>query len=228
MPIVTESAMHEKQEWDLQWQRLDRESKFLGRFLRFCRVTMVAKEVASQIEKHFPEQGTFVEGGCGTSEDSCMVQPKKRTLIGMDFSQQALGIARKTGGLNEFLCGDLSRIPLGKNSIDGIWNVGVMEHFPAPALRNILTECSRVIKPGGKCIFLWPWALGPSTIILWGINWLRRKILGKQEDLYITEHSRVWSARHAMSLVKPFFGKCRVRYSWGTGLVFLIVIAEKS
>src|SRR5207237_7780566 len=54
------------------------------------------------------------------------------------------------------ICGDIFRLPFLDNSVDGIWNVGVMEHFTRPEIDAILRECHRVLRPGAHLILLWP------------------------------------------------------------------------
>ncbi len=52
--------------------------------------------------------------------------------------------------------GDMYRLPFADGSLDGIWNLGVMEHFTEPELDAVLEEFCRVLKPGGRCLLLWP------------------------------------------------------------------------
>ena len=51
------------------------------------------------------------------------------------------------------------------NSIDGIWNLGVMEHFYKKDILKILAEFRRVLKKDSYCILLWPAVYGPVNFL---------------------------------------------------------------
>jgi SAM-dependent methyltransferase len=69
------------------------------------------------------------------------------------------------------ICGDVFALPFADNSVDGIWNVGVMEHFTHDQIDRILTEFHRVLKPGARVILLWPAAFSPPQRILRVLEW---------------------------------------------------------
>ena len=75
------------------------------------------------------------------------------------------------------VCGDIFCLPFQSDAIDGIWNVGVMEHFTHDQIDAILREFRRVLKPGSRVVLLWPAKFSIPQRILrvceWFIN-LRR------------------------------------------------------
>jgi SAM-dependent methyltransferase len=56
------------------------------------------------------------------------------------------------------VCGDIFRLPFRDASVDGLWNVGVMEHFTHDHIDQIMREFHRILKHGGRIILLWPGA----------------------------------------------------------------------
>lgn len=56
------------------------------------------------------------------------------------------------------VCGDIFRLPFRESSVDGIWNVGVMEHFTHEQIDQIMREFHRVLRHGSRVILLWPGA----------------------------------------------------------------------
>lgn len=107
-----------------------------------------------------------MECGCGTGETSSRIHKDRFTCIGLDFSSKAILRSKRAGVLfNHYIQGDLTKLPVRSESIDGIWNVGVMEHFSQEELFQIFQEFYRVLKPGGCCVLFWPWVLAPSHVI---------------------------------------------------------------
>jgi ubiquinone/menaquinone biosynthesis C-methylase UbiE len=68
-------------------------------------------------------------------------------------------------------CGDIFSLPFQNNSLDGIWNVGVMEHFTHDQIDAILREFRRVLKPGGRIVLLWPATFSIPQRILRVLEW---------------------------------------------------------
>ena len=90
--------------------------------------------------------------GCGAGLDSVLVSPLAGSVLGLDFSEEMLGVARKTAGSLgctnvQFALGDAESIPAETASIDvamvnGIFNLN-------PERSAIFAELARVIRPGG-------------------------------------------------------------------------------
>ncbi len=56
------------------------------------------------------------------------------------------------------IIGDIQKLPLMSNSIDGVIARGVLEHVPAPP--NVAKEIFRILKPGGKVFSSIPFMQG--------------------------------------------------------------------
>ena len=51
---------------------------------------------------------------------------------------------------------DNFRLPFGDGRVDGLWNVGVMEHFLHDRIDAMMREFHRVLAPGAPVLLLWP------------------------------------------------------------------------
>jgi len=93
-----------------------------------------------------------------------------RFLIGVDWSHEALTRAARVPQIRECLRADIRGLPWDDHSVDGIWNLGVMEHFDEPDQRAILREFHRVLVPGGHLLLWWPppWALDYCLLFPFG------------------------------------------------------------
>lgn len=139
--------------------------------------------------RYFPLKGTFLELGSGTSEASIRISKQNRMLGAVDFSSYALSRAKKIPLIDFCLQADILSLPLKNASIDGIWNVGVMEHFTQDELVKILQEFNRVLRKDGCCVLFWPWVLAPSHLIFNAYE----RILGK-----IGIHKQVFPKTYSM------------------------------
>lgn len=103
----------------------------------------------------------ILEVGFGTGH--CVVElanavgPEGR-VFGLDLSQQMLdkavkncqdaGVAERT----ELSLGDAAHLPYADESLDGIFTSFTLELFDTPEIPDVLAECRRVLKPGGRLV----------------------------------------------------------------------------
>ncbi len=153
----------EANEWDAHWSRLQ-HSRMIGKLFSAYRRHIRARCVASYINRYFPAHGLFAECGCGSGETSCRLS-SKRTAIAVDFSEIALRQALRFPCMHAGVLADLRELPFRDQSLDGLWNLGVMEHFSADEQLQILREFHRVLKPGGRMLLWWPPPYGLDHLV---------------------------------------------------------------
>lgn len=99
-------------------------------------------------------QGRVLEIGSATGEFLAELRRAGRAdLVGIEFSDQAAAIARRRHGL-DVRTGDLLDARLPANHFDVVVMRHVLEHVADPAAT--LAEVTRVLRPGGHCIFSIP------------------------------------------------------------------------
>ena len=155
----------ELEDWSHHWASENQEL-VSQRFFSFYRKAVFARTVAHFIEKYFPRHGLLVEAGCGTSESSIRIAKHGggRVLVAVDIVPSV--VARAHPVMDERLCGDVFRLPFRDQSIDGIWNVGVMEHFTHDRIDDMMREFRRVLRPAAPLLLLWPGTTSPPQRIL--------------------------------------------------------------
>jgi SAM-dependent methyltransferase len=141
--------------WTEHWSG-DRQQSVSQRFFSFYRKAVFARAVAHFVDRYLARQGLLVEAGSGTSETSMLIAKGDgaRTLAAVDLIRPVL--ERCHAVMDVRICGDIFALPFQNESIDGIWNVGVMEHFTHTQIDAIMREFRRVLKPGGRVVLLWP------------------------------------------------------------------------
>jgi SAM-dependent methyltransferase len=145
----------EAEAWGDHWSQ-DKQSSLPQRFFSFYRKAVFARTVAYFLDGSFAEEGVFLEAGSGTAETSQRVNKRggRRILIALDLIGEVLKHCHPI--MDVRIQGDIFRLPFRDSSLDGVWNVGVMEHFTWDQIDEILCEFHRILKPGAPVILLWP------------------------------------------------------------------------
>lgn len=154
-PSGRTSVQGDQDAWSDHWSS-EKQASFVQRFFSWYRKAVFARTVAYFIGRYFPAQGVFVEAGSGTSETSIRVNKRGGAcaLVALDLIIPVLESCNPV--MDVRVGGDIFRLPFADDSVDGIWNVGVMEHFTHDQIDAILRELHRVMRQGARVILLWP------------------------------------------------------------------------
>jgi SAM-dependent methyltransferase len=87
-----------------------------------------------------------VDLGCGSGRALLWNRDCGAAAVGIDISPFFSMDARRDVDL---LLGDLRRLPFADGTFSKAWSLDVLEHLSPDALRAMLTEAGRVLKPGG-------------------------------------------------------------------------------
>ena len=85
------------------------------------------------------------------------VGPKGK-VFGLDLSDQMAKLAKenlaKAGLLDraKVRCGDATQLPYAASSMDGVFMSFTLELFDTPEIPKVLSECQRVLRPGGRIV----------------------------------------------------------------------------
>ncbi|MEO8587299.1 MAG: class I SAM-dependent methyltransferase [Acidobacteriota bacterium] len=221
------AARDDARVWDDHWAALSGRRSLFGRLASFVRTSLLSRAVRAFADEHFPKDGVFVEAGCGTAESSSRIDPAGRTLVAMDISRLAVRAARRIPVFRGLLQGDLFRLPFRSASVAGLWNLGVMEHFPPEEGRALLREFARVLRPGGIALLFWPPEFGSSRLLLAPIEALRSRAR-RPFRFFPDEVNRLTSRAHGLAMLEGT-GLEPVVLSFGPRDLFihLVVVARK-
>jgi SAM-dependent methyltransferase len=223
-----ETSRRERETWDRHWRALDRESTLFGRLASFVRKGILRRAVRHYTERYFPPRGLFVEMGCGTAQASASIEPRERRFAGLDLSLPALLAARGNPPHQNVLGGDLRHLPFPDGSVAGIWNLGVMEHFPPEQGIEILRELGRVLAPGAYAILFWPPSFGSSRWVLAPVEWVRTRVSGQPFHFFPDEVNRLTSRDHARRMVLAGgLEPVAVDFSFRDWLIHMVVVARR-
>jgi SAM-dependent methyltransferase len=142
-------------DWAAHWDPSNQQL-LSQRFFSFYRKAVFARSVAWFFRRYFPSTGVFVEAGSGTAETSMRIDKRngERVLVAVDLVPSVLRHCHPV--MDVRIGADNFRLPFRTGGIDGLWNVGVMEHFTHARIDAMMREFHRVLAPGAPVLLLWP------------------------------------------------------------------------
>lgn len=178
-------------------------------------------------DRYFPNKGFFLECGSGTSESSSKIGKLERNLIALDISQEPLKIAKKIKIIDSCVCGDIFNLPFSNESIEGIWNTGVMEHFKEEEIVEILYDFRRVLKDGSFCVLFWPWRFGPAHLGIEITERLLKFFLDEKIQIFPKEYTLFNKGKVQILLQKAGFRQFYFHLSIYGGFLHWVVVCKK-
>jgi SAM-dependent methyltransferase len=228
--VLENTSIGKAAEWDSYWTR---NKNLLGSLYDliagFYRRFIIKRALNFFLKKHFPPGSAVLHAGCGSGQvDVDLADYLKITA--MDISRQATGLYKR---LNQPGCrlvrGDIFHMPFAAASFDGIYNLGVMEHFTETEIQRILSEFGHALRPHGKVVLFWPPEFGISVCFLKGVHFILNTILKLDIKLHPDEITRVRSKAHVKSLIEQA-GLKFIDYDFGVKDVFThaVIVAQRN
>jgi dolichol-phosphate mannosyltransferase len=222
--------LRDTQGWDAYWQ----DQKSTGGILydtiaAFYRKFIIRRTLNHFVKAYFRPGARVLHAGCGGGQVDTDIAGTV-DVTGLDISVNALNFYKRTlQGRCRTLHGSIFDVPLEDGSMEGIYNLGVMEHFTEEEIDRILAEFHRVLRVDGRLILFWPPEFGASVLFLKSLKWGLEHLLGrKQVKFHPDEITRVRSRRHVTDILERNDFKV-LQYSFGPRDLFTyaIIVAEK-
>jgi glycosyltransferase involved in cell wall biosynthesis len=189
--------------WDKYWDSGEREVErsTYDIIASFYRNHLIKPTLNRFIRTTFAPQAELIHAGCGGGEvDTDIVRYAKVTAV--DISPNAVAKYRANHGARaECVVMDIFHLSNLQRRFDGLYNLGVMEHFEEDQLRQILAEFNRTLKPGGRLVLFWPPVYGLSVIALRIVHFVLNQILRRNIQLHPPEPSKVRSRSQVRRLL---------------------------
>jgi len=193
--------------WDEYWLDSAHDRNLFSVIAKIYRRYVISPAVRHYSRRYFRDEtgNVYLHAGCGSAESDGRIGFTRATLVYMDISHQALRIARRNVAAPnaKLVCGDIFAAPFRAGSIDGAWNLGVMEHFHVPELERIFADLARVLRPAGRCLIFWPPRYGLSVLALTSFLRLANAVRRAPLVLYPDEVSLYASSGWARRIVEP-------------------------
>lgn len=223
-------ALVDPQGWDAYWDNHDQPtSAVYGAIAELYRLSVIKPQLERAVFRNFPAGAHLLHAGCGSGQVDMALQGRMR-ITAVDISPSALRVyARNNPAAFDVRHADILDLPFPPSSFDGIYNLGVLEHFTQHEIRRILAEFHRVLKPGGKMVIFWPHARATSVAVLKGAHWLLNDVAKRPIKLHPAEVSLLRGRDWVEPIVREADFKL-LDYSFGPRDFFVqaIVVAQKT
>ncbi|PKO08075.1 MAG: hypothetical protein CVU40_17360 [Chloroflexi bacterium HGW-Chloroflexi-2] len=227
--IISNSEVIDDQGWEEYWKKqLNVINWLYDRIAETYRKLFIKPNLKNQVKKNFKSNALLLHAGCGSGLVDKGLSDEY-SVIALDISLNALSIYGKNHpNVYKLIQNDIRNIDLENQSIDGIYSLGVMEHFEKKDIIRILNEFNRILKPSGRLILFWPPKFGLSVFVLKVWHIVLNKIYKKDIKLHPDEVSLLESKDQIIKFA-DLTGFSLINYCFGVKDLFtqVIIILEK-
>ncbi len=223
-------ALKEEKEWDSYWTKNQTLSQSIYRpIASFYRQFIIKKTLNHFIGQEFKTNSKLLHAGSGGGQvDEDLVT--NYDITALDISSEALKLYERNNGKKaKLMKASIFEIPAKSSTFDGIYNLGVMEHFSREEDVKILKEFGRILKPSGKIILFWPPKFGFTVMFLNSTHFVLNNILNRSIRLHPDEISLIQSKEHVEKILKEAGFKLNKMYFGPRDLfTYCVVIGKKT
>ena len=197
----TESLLFENEEWNSYWQRKkNMTSLFYGAAASIYRRMFIKPHLQHHIKKNFDRGSKLLHAGCGSGQVDIGLH-HNYTITAVDLSSEALLLYSKNNPNAGIEQADILNLELKPNLFDGIYNLGVFEHFSHDEIKKILGEFKKILKPDGKIVIFWPHRYAWSVFVLKIAHYILNNIFKKNIRLHPAEPSLLRGKKSAQFIL---------------------------
>lgn len=189
--------------WDDYWRSKDNvKGTVYDMVASFYRKFIIQPGLNHFSRKYFSSGSKLLHAGCGSGQVDAKIN-RRYSIFALDNSLPALNTYRAhNADKSRLVDADIRSIPFQDGVFDGIYNLGVMEHFTEKEIMGILSEFYRVLKPDGRLMVFWPPSFGVSVVFLKLLKSISSKIFKRDMKLHPDEITLIRSREHAVGMLK--------------------------
>ena len=115
----------------------------------------------NEFMERLPANAKVLDAGCGAGFPISQRLSEHFQVIGVDFSEAQIALARKNVPNAQFLCEDMTKFNFPENTFDGITCYYAIIHIPREEHAPLLANFHKMLKPGGLALL----CLGAEDLI---------------------------------------------------------------
>jgi len=215
-------------EWDRYWgAKKEAHSRIYDSIAVFYRERIIKPALRKTISTYFRQGTVILHAGCGGGQVEETGDGIR--VIGMDISSNALALYKRYHPESDVIQGNILHLGIKGESLDGIYNLGVMEHFNEDDIHSILCEFHRILKKDGTVILFWPPRYGATVLVLKGVHFFINSVLKKNLYLHPAEPSLIRSKEWVRELARESgFDLAEATFGLSDLFTYMIVVLKKS
>ncbi len=217
-----------EQDWDPYWRRKQSTGAFVYEIVAATyRKLFIKRNLKAALVRNFKPGAKLLHAGCGSGHVD-MGLHETYDITAADISPAALELyARSNPDAAHIAHADLFSPPFPDGEFDGVYNLGVMEHFTPEEIGRILAEFYRVVRPGGKIVLFWPHEKASSVMTLRAAHFVMEHFFKKTERLHPPEISLLSGREQAEEFLSDA-GFSSVKYDFGPKDLFIQAVVTGS
>lgn len=104
--------------------------------------------VTSETTKSLPRGASVVDAGCGIGATVYGLSKAGFDAHGIDYAEDTVATIKSLEPQLQVQVADVRALPFADGGLDGVWSLGVIEHF-YEGFDSLIFEAHRVLRPGG-------------------------------------------------------------------------------
>jgi ubiquinone/menaquinone biosynthesis C-methylase UbiE len=217
------------EDWDNYWaKKQEVHTHAYDRIAIFYRKYIIKPYLRRYLGKYFNQQSRILHAGCGSGQVEEEIAGASFPVIGMDISQNALAVYRSCHTDPMLIRGDILSMGIKGESLDGLYNLGVMEHFSEEEIHTILLEYHRVLKSDGVAILFIPPEYGSTVIFFKVVHYVLNSVM--KRDIYFQppEPNRIKSKKWIERIVQSAgFELAETNFALNDFFTYMVVVLKK-
>ena len=196
-------SLKDEQNWAPYWERKEESAGFFYEIVATVyRRLIIRANLERFIAKHFTKGAKLLHAGCGSGQVDVGLH-KRYSIKAVDISYPALDLySRNNPDVWRLEQDDVLNLNQKDGEFDGVYNLGVMEHFTRPQIMTILKEFRRVLKDNGKIVIFWPHQRASSVFVLKMLRALLRTVFKKDIQFHPDEISLLKGKKDAQEMLQ--------------------------
>jgi ubiquinone/menaquinone biosynthesis C-methylase UbiE len=106
-------------------------------------------ELLQELIQRLPKGAKVLDAGCGAGVPVTRILSQSFEVVGVDFSEEQIRLARELVPEAEFICQDITALNFPDDSFDAICSCYTIIHIPREEHLGLLQSFYCILKPGG-------------------------------------------------------------------------------
>jgi SAM-dependent methyltransferase len=148
---------------DPKTQVRDTYNRIAGAYLESRRRDSADVALLDDFLGRLPPRARVLDAGCGAGVPIAERLAARAHVVGVDFAEVQLGLARHHVPTALWVCADLVALPFADRSFDAVCSYYAIIHIPREQHVGVLGDVARVLRPGGLALL----CLGAADLPAW-------------------------------------------------------------